>query len=76
MLRLSEPNPLQDGCDDSMRGSMTPEDRSVLLRLIADAIYRHAKGDPDMLARRILEGIEAAEYEISKRARTQRDRDS
>ncbi|HXP04454.1 MAG TPA: hypothetical protein VN808_10055 [Stellaceae bacterium] len=48
----------------------------MLLRLIADAIYRHAKGDPDMLARRVLEGIEAAEYEISKRARTQRDRDS
>jgi hypothetical protein len=34
---------------------MTPEDRSALLRLIADAIYRHAKGDSDMLARRILE---------------------
>jgi len=47
---------------------MTPDDRSVLLRLIADAIYRHAKGDPDMLARRILEAIEAAEYEIGKRA--------
>jgi hypothetical protein len=47
---------------------MTPDDRSVLLRLIADAIYRHAKGDPDMLARRILEDIEAAEYEIGKRS--------
>jgi hypothetical protein len=55
---------------------MTPEDRSVLLRPIADAIYRHAKGDPDMLARRILEDIEAAEYEISKRAPAQRNRDS
>ena len=45
---------------------MTPDDRATLLRLIADAIYRHAKGDPDMLARRILEEIEAAEYEIAK----------
>jgi hypothetical protein len=26
-----------------------PDDRSVLLRLIADAIYHHVKGDPDML---------------------------
>ena len=26
---------------------MTPDDRSVLLRLIADTIYRHAKGDPE-----------------------------
>jgi hypothetical protein len=52
---------------------MTPEDRSALLRLIADAIYRHAKGDPDMLARRILEAIEAAEYEIGKRAPNQRN---
>jgi hypothetical protein len=34
---------------------MTPDDRAALLRLIADAIYRHAKGDPDMLSRRILE---------------------
>jgi hypothetical protein len=55
---------------------MTPDDRSALLRLIADAIYRHAKGDPDMLARRILEGIEEADYEISKRAPTQRNPDS
>jgi hypothetical protein len=46
----------------------------VLLRLIADAIYRHAKGDPDMLARRILEDIEVAEYEIAKRPPIQRDR--
>jgi hypothetical protein len=50
----------------SARWSMTPEDRATLLRLIADAIYRHAKGDPDMLARRILEEIEAAAYEIAK----------
>jgi hypothetical protein len=56
--------------------SMTPDDRSALLRLIADAIYRHAKGDPDMLARRILEDIEAAEYEIGKRPPIQRDRGS
>jgi hypothetical protein len=47
---------------------MTSDDRGALLRLIADAIYRHAKGDPDMLARRILEDIEAAGYEIDKRA--------
>jgi hypothetical protein len=47
--------------------SMAPEARAALLRLIADAIYRHAKGDPDKLARRILEDIEAAEYDISKR---------
>jgi hypothetical protein len=46
---------------------MTPNERAALLRLIADAIYRHAMGDPDMLARRILEDIEAAEYEIGKR---------
>jgi hypothetical protein len=39
---------------------MTTEDRAVLLRLVADAIYRHAKGDPDMLARR------AAEYRGSR----------
>lgn len=43
---------------------MKPDERAGLLRLITDAIYRHAKGDPDMLARRILEDIEAAEYEI------------
>jgi hypothetical protein len=46
---------------------MTSDDRGALLRLIADAIYRHAKGDPDMLARRILKDIEAAGYEIGKR---------
>jgi hypothetical protein len=55
---------------------MTTEDRAALLRLIADAIYRHAKGDPDMLARRILEEIEAAEYDIAKRPPTERDRGS
>jgi len=55
---------------------MTPDDRSVLLRLIADAIYRHAKGDPDMLARRILEDIETAEYEIGKRAPIQSNQES
>jgi len=55
---------------------MTPEDRSVLLRLIADAIYRLAKGDPDMLARRILEAIEVAEYEIGKRGPNQRNRET
>jgi hypothetical protein len=60
----------------SARRSMTPEDRSALLRLIADAIFRHAKGDPDMLARRILEGIEAAEYEITKRSSAERSRGS
>jgi hypothetical protein len=55
---------------------MTPDDRSVLLRLIADAIYRHAKGDPDMLARRILEDIEAAGYEIGQRSPIERGRAS
>jgi hypothetical protein len=55
---------------------MTPDDRAALLRLIADAIYRHAKGDPDMLARRILEDIEAAEYEIAKRHAIKRDQGS
>jgi hypothetical protein len=35
--------------------------------LIADAIDRYAEGDPDMLARRILKDIEAAEYEIARR---------
>jgi hypothetical protein len=54
---------------------MTPDERATLLRLIADAIYRHAEGDPDMLARRILEGIEAAEYEIARRP-AERDRGS
>jgi hypothetical protein len=47
---------------------MTPHDRGTLLRLIADAIYRHAKGDPDMRARRILEEIEAANYRIEKQS--------
>ena len=55
---------------------MTPDGRSVLLRLIADAIYRHAKGDPDLLARRILEAIEAAEYEIGTGTAPQRNRES
>jgi len=54
---------------------MTPDDRATLLRLIADAIYR-AKGDPDMLARRILEEMEAGEYEIAKRPLTEGDRGS
>lgn len=54
---------------------MTPEDRSALLRLIADAIYRHAKGDPDMVARRILEAIENSEYEIGKAVPTRRSRE-
>jgi hypothetical protein len=53
---------------------MTPDDRGALLRLIADAIYRHAKGDPDMLARRILEDIEAAKFEIGKPIPTEPDR--
>jgi hypothetical protein len=57
-------------CDEDVsiteRRSMAPDHRATLLRLIADAVYRHAKGDPDMLARRILEEIEAAEYEIVK----------
>ena len=55
---------------------MTTEDRAVLLRLVADAIYRHAKGDTDMLACRILEEIEAVECEIAKRPPPERDRGS
>jgi hypothetical protein len=44
--------------------------------LIADAIYRHAKGDPDMLARRVLEEIEVAEYEVATRPAIERNRRS
>jgi hypothetical protein len=55
---------------------MTPDDRAALLRFIADAIDRLAKRDSDMLAPRILEDIEGAAYEISKRPLTERNRGS
>ena len=44
---------------------MTTEERATLIRLIIDTLYRHAKGDPDLLARRIVDEIEATGRNVS-----------
>jgi hypothetical protein len=43
-----------------------PANRAVLVKLIAETIYRHANGDPNELAERIVAEIEAAGYETTK----------
>jgi hypothetical protein len=45
---------------------MTPDDRAELTRLIIDTLFQHAKGDPDVLARRIVEEIEAKGSNVAK----------
>jgi hypothetical protein len=45
---------------------MTAEERTELVRLIIDTLYQHAKGDPDLLARRIVDEIEATGWNVSR----------
>lgn len=44
---------------------MTPKDRTELTRLITDTIELHAEGEPDMLARRVVEAIETKGWTVS-----------
>ena len=42
-----------------------PEDRTKLVQFIIDTIEEHAKGSPDMLARRIVGAIEAQGWAVT-----------
>jgi hypothetical protein len=44
---------------------MTSEDRTAIVRLIIDTMYREAQGNPDMLARRIVDELEVQGWKIS-----------
>lgn len=54
---------------------MTANDRAELIKLIINTMYQHAKGDPDLLARRIVDEIETTGWGITQPISILRDAD-
>jgi hypothetical protein len=44
---------------------MTDVERAELIRLIIDTMYQHARGDPDLLARRIVDEMESKGWRVT-----------